>query len=73
MRGLLRPLRMAWRRLTAMRTALVLLLSPALAPFVPAAYASLLAKLCATGVGLGWNFLGNHFWTFRMTGERGPL
>ena len=25
----------------------------------------------AAGVGLGWNFLLNHFWTFRLIGERG--
>jgi putative flippase GtrA len=53
----------------ALNTALVLLLSAALAPFTPAVYASLLAKLCATGVGLAWNFLLNHFWTFRFEGE----
>lgn len=23
------------------------------------------AKICATGVGMGWNFLANHLWTFR--------
>jgi putative flippase GtrA len=55
----------------ALNTALVLLLTAAFAPSLPAAYAGLLAKLCATGVGLGWNFLLNNFWTFRLTGERG--
>jgi putative flippase GtrA len=56
----------------ALNTALVLLFTAALSPLTPAAYASLLAKLGATGVGLAWNFLVNHFWTFRVTGERGP-
>ena len=55
----------------ALNTALLLLLTPAFAPVAPAATAGLLAKLYATGVGLGWNFLVNHFWTFRLTGERG--
>ena len=27
----------------------------------------LLAKLCATGVGVCWNFLANNFWTFRSS------
>jgi putative flippase GtrA len=49
----------------------VLLLTLAFAPIAPAVYAGLLAKLCATGVGLAWNFLVNHFWTFRVSGERG--
>jgi putative flippase GtrA len=52
----------------ALNTALVLLLSAALAPVAPAAYAGLLAKLGATGVGLGWNFVLNNFWTFRLRG-----
>ncbi len=25
----------------------------------------LIAKICATGVGLGWNFFANNLWTFR--------
>jgi putative flippase GtrA len=56
----------------ALNTALVMLLSAALTPLTPAAEASLLAKLGATGAGLAWNFLINHFWTFRVTAERGP-
>jgi putative flippase GtrA len=28
------------------------------------AYASLLAKILATGTGFGWNFLANYYWTF---------
>ena len=55
----------------ALNTALLLLLTLAFAPIAPATHASLLAKLCATGVGLAWNFLINNFWTFRLTGERG--
>ena len=53
----------------ALNTALVLLLTAALAPITPAAYAGLLAKLGATAVGMLWNFLVNHFWTFRLAGE----
>jgi putative flippase GtrA len=50
-----------------LNTSLVLVLSAAFAPFLAPASASLLAKLSATGAGLAWNFLGNHFWTFRTT------
>ena len=56
----------------ALNTTLVVLLSAVLAPLAPATDASLLAKLCATGVGLLWNFSINNFWTFRLIGERGP-
>ncbi len=35
---------------------IVLLLAPS--------FGALVAKICATGVGLGWNFLINNFWTF---------
>ena len=55
----------------ALNTALVLLLTAAFAPSLPSAYAGLLAKLCATAVGLGWNFTLNNFWTFRFAGEAG--
>jgi hypothetical protein len=30
-----------------------------------------LAKAFATGVGLGWNYLANNFWTFREAAMRG--
>ena len=26
---------------------------------------AIFAKVCATGVGMGWNFIANHRWTFR--------
>ncbi len=48
-----------------LNTGLVLLLTGAFAPFLAPAYASLLAKVCATVAGLGWNFIGNQYWTFR--------
>ena len=31
------------------------------------AYGDLLAKGCATGVGMVWSYVGNSFWTFRDT------
>jgi putative flippase GtrA len=53
---------------------LVLLLAPAFNTLLAqAGYGDLLAKLCATGVGLFWNFLANNFWTFsRATKEVRP-
>lgn len=33
--------------------------------FANASYGTLTAKLCATGIGVCWNFLINNFWTFR--------
>jgi len=46
-------------------TLVVLLLAPAFRPFfADQVHASLLAKVCATGVGVAWNFLANHRWTF---------
>lgn len=45
---------------------IVLLLAPSFgALFVHVGYGALAAKICATGVGLCWNFLANNFWTFR--------
>jgi putative flippase GtrA len=45
---------------------LVLLLAPSFGALFPhAGYGDLAAKVCATGVGLGWNFLINNLWTFR--------
>jgi putative flippase GtrA len=45
---------------------LVLLLAPSFGALFPhAGYGALAAKVCATGVGLGWNFLVNNLWTFR--------
>jgi putative flippase GtrA len=45
---------------------LVLLLTPlANQALGDAGISSLFAKLCATGIGLGWNFLANQRWTFR--------
>jgi putative flippase GtrA len=45
---------------------LVALLAPGFAVlFTAPAYGDVLAKVCATGVGLCWNFLANNFWTFR--------
>ena len=44
----------------------VLLLTPALSAVFPDQRpAALIAKLCAVGVGMSWNFLANHLWTFR--------
>ncbi len=45
---------------------LVLSLAPSFEMmFAPAGYAILLAKICATGIGLGWNLITNSMWTFR--------
>lgn len=53
-------------------TTLVLLLAQPFAMLLHAPDAGeLLAKLCATGVGVGWNFLANHFWTFRDPSPKG--
>jgi putative flippase GtrA len=50
----------------ALNNLLVLILTPLFSEFVflPGG-AALLAKLCAIGVGMVWNFLMNHFWVFR--------
>jgi len=49
-----------------LNNALVLLLAPWFgALLADAGYGALIAKVCATGVGLGWNFLANRIWTFR--------
>lgn len=50
----------------ALNSGVVLILTPWMADAVslPGAPA-LLAKLCAVGVGLAWNFLINHFWIFK--------
>jgi putative flippase GtrA len=32
-------------------------------------YGAIFAKICATGVGMGWNFFANHLWTFRVVGN----
>ncbi|NTV62856.1 MAG: GtrA family protein [Oscillochloris sp.] len=47
----------------ALNTLIVFLLAPLLG--------ALPAKLLATGVGLGWNFLANHYWTFRPSASLG--
>jgi putative flippase GtrA len=43
----------------------LLLTRPLSAHLAGAAYAALLAKACATAVGLSWNYLANSLWTFR--------
>ena len=53
----------------ALNNALVLLLARPLAAHLPIpAYGEFLAKGCATGVGLCWNYLVNNHWTFRSSG-----
>ena len=48
-----------------MNNLLVMLFTPYFsALFVDQSYSALLAKLCATGVGLCWNFPAQNFWTF---------
>lgn len=45
---------------------LALLLAPFFSTLLAhAGYGALLAKICAMGVGVCWNFLANRFWTFR--------
>lgn len=49
-----------------LNTLLVLFLTPRFETlFADATRAAVLAKICATGAGLGWNFLVSHFWIFR--------
>jgi putative flippase GtrA len=54
---------------------LVLLLAPSFGALLAhAGYGALLAKVCATVVGAGWNFLANNIWTFRNAPqEESPL
>ena len=40
-------------------------LTPPLSMLISSGAGALLAKAIATGASLGWNFLLNHFWTFR--------
>lgn len=47
-----------------------LLASPFAGLFGEPAYGALFAKICATGVGMVWNFLANHCWTFRASQPR---
>ncbi len=45
---------------------LLLLLTPTFTTLLPhAIYGDLYAKVCATAVVMGWNFVANNFWTFR--------
>lgn len=37
---------------------------------VHSGYGELFAKVCATIVTMGWNFLANNFWTFRLAPQR---
>jgi len=47
----------------------VILLAPVFGAMLhDASLAAVLAKLCAVVAGMGWNFLANHFWTFRPAG-----
>ena len=48
-----------------LNTVIVLSLTPPLSRLISSVYGALLAKAAATGLSLGWNFLLNHFWTFR--------
>lgn len=53
-----------------LNTALVLLLSEPFGTFVPSPwYGEMLAKITATAVGAGWNFLANLRWTFPLKGQ----
>ena len=56
----------------ALNTTLVLVLGPPLAALIAAPkWGDLLAKLCATGIGVSVNFFANHFWTFAATRTQG--
>jgi putative flippase GtrA len=49
---------------------IVLLLAPAFGGlFSDPLHGALAAKICATAIGMGWNFLANHLWTFRAGGS----
>lgn len=49
----------------ALNTALVLGVSRLLASFLAGNWATLLAKVLATAVVVGWNWIANRHWTFR--------
>ena len=53
-------------------TILVFLLTSLLERLTTSTYGVLLAKATAAGVSLGWNFLLNHFWTFRNRTIKAP-
>ena len=53
----------------AVNSIIVILLAPVFGAMLhDASLAAVLAKLCAVVAGMGWNFLANHFWTFRPAG-----
>jgi len=53
-----------------LNTLVVTLLSPYFSQLLQqATYGALLAKALATGIGMIWNFLANHLWTFRAASE----
>lgn len=50
----------------AINTLIVMLLTPAFGRlFADAALAAMLAKMCAVGMGMGWNFLASQLWIFK--------
>lgn len=50
----------------ALNNLIVFLFTPLFARFfTETGVAAILAKVMAVGIGVGWNFLINHFWTFR--------
>jgi putative flippase GtrA len=52
---------------------IVLLLTPVLSGLLGEGAVGLyLAKVCATGAGVIWNFLANHLWTFRAAPANTP-
>lgn len=52
----------------AINSLIVLALTPFFGRiFAAAGPAAMLAKLCAVGVGMGWNFLANHLWIFKSS------
>jgi putative flippase GtrA len=54
-----------------LNNALVLFLEPPLELLVGTPQGGyLLAKICATAVGVCWNFFMNHYWTFNPMAER---
>lgn len=48
-----------------LNTALIFWLSPLVAQLIAETYANLTAKVVATVLVVGWNFVANNFWTFR--------
>jgi putative flippase GtrA len=54
----------------ALNNLMMMMLAPVLSKMIAnQALGALGAKICATALGMSWNFLANHLWTFRNRGD----